>query len=162
MLASYRKSLRTPIAIVLYFALGLSANAQSGGSTSVSGTVVDPSGAVVPNAAVEIHNPVSAFDRTAPTDNAGKFTIPNVPFNPYHLTVTAQGFAAYSQDIDVRSAVPVSLKISLTVGASNETVTVEAAGEDLLENTSSFHTDVDRMRVLRHFRPATTLDASRM
>jgi hypothetical protein len=144
MLASYRKSHCTPFAIVLYFALGLGANAQSGGSsTLVSGAVVDPSGAVVPNATVEILNPVSAFDRTTATDSSGKFTISNVPFNPYHLTVTAQGFAAYSQDIDVRSVVPVTLKISLTVGASTETVTVEAAG-DLLENTSSFHTDVDR------------------
>jgi carboxypeptidase family protein len=96
MLASYRKSLRTPIAIVLYFALGLGADAQSGSSTSVSGTVLDPSGAVVPNATVEIRNPVSAFDRTTPTDSAGQFTIPNVPFNPYHLKVTAPGFAAYS------------------------------------------------------------------
>ncbi|MBZ5546277.1 MAG: carboxypeptidase-like regulatory domain-containing protein [Acidobacteriia bacterium] len=144
MLASYRKSLRTPIAIVLYFVLGLGAHAQSGSSTSVSGTILDPSGAVVPNATVEILNPVSAFDRTTLTDSSGKFTIPNVPFNPYHLTVMAQGFTDYSQDIGVRSAVPVSLKISLTVGASNEVVKVEAAGEDLLENTSSFHTDVDR------------------
>ena len=144
MLACYRKSLRTPFVLVLFLALGLGANAQSGSSTSVSGTVLDPSGAVVPNATVEILNPVSAFDRTTLTDSAGKFTIPNVPFNPYHLTVTAQGFTDYSQDIDVRSVVPLSLKISLTVGASNEIVKVEAAGEDLLENTSSFHTDVDR------------------
>ena len=145
MLASYKKLLFAVFVIVLLVALVPAANAQSGGSSSsVSGTVVDPSGAVVPNATVEIRNPVSAFFRTVTTDSAGKFTIPNVPFNPYHLTVTAQGFAAYSQDTDVRSLVPVSLKISLTVGASSETVTVEAAGEDLLENTSSFHTDVDR------------------
>jgi hypothetical protein len=89
-------------------------------------------------------NRVSAFDRTTVTDSAGKFTIPNVPFNPYHLTVTGQGFAPFAQDIDVRSVVPLNLKLKLTVGASAETVTVEAAGQDLLENTSSFHTDVDR------------------
>ena len=53
----------------------------------VAGTVIDPSGAVVRNAKVEIHNPVSQFDRTARTDNTGTFTIPNVPLNNYHLTV---------------------------------------------------------------------------
>ncbi|PYV74061.1 MAG: hypothetical protein DMG96_21345, partial [Acidobacteria bacterium] len=93
---------------------------------------------------VEIRNPVSGFDRTAATDAAGRFSIPNVPFNPYHLSVNGQGFATYSYDIDVRSVVPVNLNISLKVGAS-ETVTVEGGGaEDLLENDSTFHTDVDK------------------
>jgi Carboxypeptidase regulatory-like domain len=143
MLASCKKSLF--FMVVLYLALGVSANAQSGGSsTSVTGTVVDQTGAVVPNATVEIRNPVSAFQRTTSTDSAGKFSIPNVPFNPYHVTVTAQGFNSYSQDTDVRSVVPVNLSVSLNVKGSEETVTVEAAGGDLLENDSTFHTDVDR------------------
>ncbi|HYK49446.1 MAG TPA: carboxypeptidase-like regulatory domain-containing protein, partial [Terriglobales bacterium] len=48
--------------------------AQSGGnSTSITGTVVDPSGAVVPNATVEVHNPVSQFNRSAVTDSKGNF-----------------------------------------------------------------------------------------
>src|SRR5437867_4353336 len=120
------------------------AHAQSGGSsTSVTGTVADPTGAVVANATVEIHNPVSGFERTTITDSAGRFTIPNVPFNPYHLTVTGQGFAAFGQDIDVRSVVPVALDIKLRVAGSTQSVTVEAAGQDLLENDPTFHTDVD-------------------
>jgi hypothetical protein len=147
MLASYVKSLRAALILAfcfLYWGLGL--YAQSGGSsTTVNGTVVDPTGAVVPNAAVQIHNPVSGFDRDTVTDNAGKFSIPNVPFNPYHLTVTGQGFVAFAQDIDVRSVVPVSLSIKLSVRISSETVTVQSeAGEDLLENDPTFHTDVDR------------------
>jgi hypothetical protein len=109
----------------------------------VIGTVVDPSGAVVPNATVEIRNPVSAFARTTTTDASGKFAIPNVPFNPYHLTVTGTGFDPYAQDIDVRSAVPVSLTLNLKVKGTAETVTVEAGG-DLIENSPHFHTDVDR------------------
>ena len=46
--------------------------------------------------------------------------------------------------MDVRSVVAVNLNITLQVKGSEETVTVEGAGEDLLENTSTFHTDVDR------------------
>ena len=106
--------------------------------------MVDPTGAVVPNAVAEIRNPVSGFERTATTDSAGKFSIPNIPFNPYHLTVTGPGFSPYSQDVDVRSIVPVTVSITLEVKGSSETVTVEGAGEDLLEKTSTFHTDVDR------------------
>jgi hypothetical protein len=106
--------------------------------------VADPSGAVVPNALVEIRNPVSGFERTATTDGSGRFAIPNVPFNPYHLTARGQGFAAYTQDIDVRSVVPVTVTIALKL-QSSETVTVEAGGaEDLLENDPTFHTDVDK------------------
>jgi len=146
MLAFYEKSLRAAFVVIICVGLGFGAYAQSGGSsTSVNGTVVDPSGAVVAFASVEIHNPVSGFARATATDGSGKFTIPNVPFNPYHLTVIGRGFAAYSQDIDVRSVVPVNLNINLQITGSAETVTVEATGEDLLENTSTFHTDVDRI-----------------
>jgi hypothetical protein len=144
MLASYKKSLFATLFAVTYLALGLTGFAQSGSSTSVTGTVLDSTGAVVPNAQVEVRNPVSGFARTISTDGAGKFTIPNVPFNPYHVKVTGEGFAPYSQDIDVRSSVPVNLSISLQVKSLSETVTVEGSAEDLLENTSSFHTDVDR------------------
>ena len=103
-----------------------------------------PTGAVVPNATVEILNPVSGYSRTAATDSAGKFTFPNLPFNPYHLTVTAKGFGPYVQDVDVRSQVPVNVSVSLQVSSSSETVTVEASAEDLLENEPTFHTDVDK------------------
>ena len=87
MLASYKKSFQAAFVVIFYFGLGFTAYAQSGGnSTSVTGTVLDPTGAVVAFAAVEIHNPVSHFDRATATDSSGKFTISNVPFNPYHLT----------------------------------------------------------------------------
>src|SRR6202521_5392692 len=145
MLASYKKSLHAAFTLVFYLALGLPAYAQSGGSSaSISGTVLDPSGAVVPNATVEIHNPVSAFDRSTTTDSSGKSSFQNIPFNPYHLGVTVAGFAPYTQDVEVRSSVPLALTISLQVAGSSESVTVESSGGDLLENDSTGHTDVDR------------------
>src|SRR6476620_6213802 len=109
-------SIRTFAILLLFISVAAltatSVLAQSGGnSTSITGTVVDPTGAVVPNATVEVHNPVSQFNRSAVTDTKGNFTIPNVPFNPYHMMVSAEGFAAHSQDIDVRSLVPLNLKV---------------------------------------------------
>jgi Carboxypeptidase regulatory-like domain len=144
MLASCKKSLPAAFVVVFCLAAGFHAHAQSGGSSgSITGTVLDPSGAVVANAVVEIHNPVSGYDRNATTDNKGDFNFPNVPFNPYHLSVTAAGFAQYAQDVETRSVVPVSVKISLQVSGSSTTVTVESAG-DLVENDSTFHSDIDR------------------
>ncbi len=54
----------------------ISASAQTTGNSSLSGVVADPTGAVVPGATVEIHNPVSQFDRSTTTDSAGKFSFP--------------------------------------------------------------------------------------
>ena len=144
MLPSYMKSRNATSLLIFFLILTFVAYAQSGSSTSVIGTVVDPTGAVVSNAVVDLSNPVSGFSRSALTDNTGKFSFPNVPFNPYHVSVTGKGFSPYAQDVDVRSTVPVTLSITLKVGASAESVTVEANGADLLENTSTFHTDVDR------------------
>jgi Carboxypeptidase regulatory-like domain len=145
MLASYQRSLRAAFTVVFCAVLGLQAYAQSGGNSgSISGTVSDPSGAVVPNATVEIRNPVSQYDRTTTTDSKGNFTFSNIPFNPYHITAAAQGFATGVQDVEVRSAVPTSVKISLQVTGSKETVNVEASAGDLIENDPTFHTDVDR------------------
>jgi hypothetical protein len=141
---AFLKSRNAAAFLIFLFALQLSAAAQSAGnSTSVTGTVVDPSGAVVPNAVVQIHNPVSGLDRQTTTDATGKFTLPNVPFNNYHLTATSPGFTQYSQDVPVHSTVPVKIQIQLSVSATMS-VTVEASAEDLLENTPTFHTDVDR------------------
>ena len=144
MLTSYKKSLYAAFIVVFCLALGLHSYAQSGGSSgSINGTVLDPSGAVVANAKVEIHNPVSGFDRTTTTDSKGNFSFTNVPFNPYHMTVTAAGFAQYAQDVEVRSVVPVTTKVSLTVAGGTATVTVESAG-DLVENDPTFHSDIDK------------------
>src|SRR5579863_591006 len=117
-------------------------NAQSN-SGSIAGVVSDPSGAVIPGAAVSIQNPVSAYTRSATTDSAGHFRFSNLPFNPYHLTVTKDGFATFVGDVDVDSIVPVASNIRLKIGTTSNTVTVEG-GEDLIENDPTAHTDVDR------------------
>jgi Carboxypeptidase regulatory-like domain/TonB-dependent Receptor Plug Domain len=145
MLASYRKSLPAAFFVALFLSLGLQSYAQSGSNSgSIGGTVLDPTGAVVPNATVEIHNPVSHFDRSTTTDKSGNFSLPNIPFNPYHMTVTASGFAPNVQDVDIRSIVPVSLKVAMHVSGSTTSVTVEANGGDLLENDPTFHSDIDK------------------
>ncbi|MGD1210563.1 MAG: TonB-dependent receptor [Candidatus Acidiferrales bacterium] len=139
---------RVLLGILLLFAalwsMAPESQAQMGGnSVAVGGTVTDPTGAVIPNATITFHNPVSGFEATATTDTSGSFTIPNVPFNPYHMIVKAKGFADYVEDVDVRSAVPLALKIGLQVAGTTATVTVEG-GSDLIENDSTAHTDIDR------------------
>ncbi len=143
MLNCHKQFTFTILGFVLFLVSSL-AQAQSGGSSGfVSGTVVDPTGAVVPDATVEIHNPVSGFERSTATDTSGRFSFSNIPFNPYHITVTAAGFTQSAQDVEVRSVVGVNVRIGMTVAGSSTAVTVEA-GTDLVENDPIGHTDVDR------------------
>jgi hypothetical protein len=142
MRASYEKSLHAALIMISMVAASLPARAQ-GSAGTVTGTVLDPTGAVVPNAIVQVQDPVSQFSRTVKTNGSGYFSIPNVPFNPYHLTVKAEGFANYVQDVDLRSVLPTDLTIKLSL-KSTETVNVEAGAEDLIENTPTFHSDVDK------------------
>ena len=128
--------------VFLFSALFSALHAQAN-SGVVSGVVTDPSGAVIPGATVSIQNPVSQYTRTATTDKAGHFQFPNVPFNPYHLSVAMTGFGSVAQDVDIHSVVPLNLTIPLQVSTATSTVTVEG-GEDLIENDPTFHTDVDR------------------
>jgi hypothetical protein len=119
--------------------------AQSGGNSgTIRGTVQDPSGALVANASVEVQNPISHFSQTVHSDSQGNFQIPNLPYNNYHLVISSAGFQTMNQDVDVRSPIPVALKISLKIGTAATTVDVSASGGDLVETDSTAHTDVDR------------------
>jgi hypothetical protein len=131
----------------LLFTLPLAA--QISGTGSITGTVADPTGAVIPGATVEIHNPVSGFDRTVTTDGVGNYSFPNVPFNNYHASVTMQGFTTQQQDTQVRSNVPVTLDWQMPIAESAITVNVTGEAGDLLENDPTFHTDVDRSLLQR-------------
>src|SRR5438876_3141354 len=136
-----RLSISVVFGLVLFFAAA-PAKAQSGNSGSIEGVVKDASGGVVAGATVEISYAVSGLHREITTESDGSFKFTNVPFNSYHLVVSAGGFASYTQDVEVRAGVPVTLQISLKIGTAVQTVNVEA--KDLVENESTFHTDIDR------------------
>ena len=63
-----------------------------GGAGTVQGTVKDPTGGVMQAVEVRISNPVSGFARTTTTDAAGRYVFSNLSPNPYHVSVSAQGF----------------------------------------------------------------------
>jgi hypothetical protein len=118
-------------------------NATSAGdSGTVRGRVLDPSGAVIPGATVEITNPVSGYRESTISDANGEYAFHNLPFNNYRLTATYKGFRTISLDVNVRSSIAVVADFSLVL-VNSETVTVEAKG-DLVENEPSAHTDIDR------------------
>jgi hypothetical protein len=121
------------------------ARVQSAGNAgTVSGVVTDPTGAVIGSATVTLSNTISGSSRTTTTDNSGAYTITNIPFNTYRLTVSADTMAPATQTVEVRSFVPVTLNVGLQIAATNTTVDVTATSGDLVETDPVGHTDVDR------------------
>ena len=97
-----------------------------GGAGTVQGTVKDPTGGVMQAVEVKISNPVSGFTRTTTTDAAGKYVFSNLPPNPYHITVEAQGFQTLERDVDVRSGVPITLDLTLALAGATEHVSTSS------------------------------------
>src|SRR5437016_6130996 len=115
-----------------------------GGAGTVQGTVKDPTGGVMQSVEVRISNPVTGLVRTSTTDAQGRYTFSNLPPNPYHIRVEAQGFQTLERDVDVRTAVPITLDLTLALAGAAETVSVVGHAEDLLERDPTAHTDIDQ------------------
>jgi|HubBroStandDraft_3_1064219.scaffolds.fasta_scaffold06997_2 hypothetical protein len=117
----------------LFLAFSAFLSAQTA-TTSLLGTVYDPKGAVVPDAALTISNPATGFSRTTKSDNQGRYQFLELPPAKYDLTVDAKGFATMRQTgIELQVATPATLNPTMQVAGG--TVTVEVSGTTPLVNT---------------------------
>jgi hypothetical protein len=136
--------------VVATLAMAGALQAQSlGNAGTIDGKVTDPSGAAIPNAVVELQNPISGYTQTTKSNASGEFRLVNIPPNPYHLKAVAPGFATFNQDIALRNSLPVQVNAKLSIGKEATTVTVEAAGADLIELDPSAHVDADRNQIAK-------------
>lgn len=95
----------------------------------VVGRVTDPSGAVIPNAAITATNAATNISRTATTDATGEYQVLQLPIGVYRVKVEASGFAAAetgSKELRIDQSLRVDVQMSL--GSANESVRVDAAG----------------------------------
>src|SRR5580692_7892788 len=92
---------------------------------TITGTVLDPAGAVIPNASIEARNEATDFKFTAGTSNTGNYTLTQIPTGTYEFTVTVPGFKKYVRPgIIVPVAETVRVDATLEVGAPTDTVTI--------------------------------------
>src|SRR5215469_6916539 len=124
------KSIRPPLfllSITLFLAVVLPhAAAQVTGAT-LSGTVTDPSGSVIPNARVAVMNASQGTERRSITNKSGDYTLPNVTPGLYSLRVEAQGFQTQVRTgLEFTVGQVETINLSLAVAGANETVTVES------------------------------------
>src|SRR6202049_2306848 len=142
------KTTRAILALALvYCGIASGLLAQSlGNAGTITGTVLDPTGAAVAKAEVTIHNAVSGYMQTVVSGPDGSFRLSNIPPNPYQLEVKAPGFAVSSQNVDIRNSLPIQVKPTLALAGAQTSVIVQGAAE-VLETDPSAHVDVDRSQL---------------
>ena len=119
---------RRTLALVAFAILSIGLHAQVVGGT-ISGTVTDASGAVIPNAVVVVHNQDTGTQRTLTTNASGFYSAPSIPVGTYLVTTSVTGFVPYSHDrIGLAVGESLVLPIVLTVGTSG---TVEVFDDSL-------------------------------
>src|SRR5947209_8642902 len=112
---------------VSLFVFAVSAFAQSAPTTSLSGTVLDPSGSVVPAASLELSNTGTGWTRQTTSDTQGRFQFNLVPPGRYDLQVVAAGFTSVRQQgINLDVDVPATVRLTLSVATSQTSITIEA------------------------------------
>jgi outer membrane receptor protein involved in Fe transport len=112
---------------------------------TIQGTVKDPNGALVPNAAVTVSQPVTGYKQSATSDTQGTFRVVNVPFNTYKVRAEANGFQPAEQSIDLESAVPLNVDFNLSVESATANVTVTADSASMVEtDRTSSDTDISQ------------------
>jgi hypothetical protein len=121
---------------VVFFALGGLSRGQ-GTTGTISGTVKDTTGAVVPQAKIVILNEDTGSSRTLQTDGAGRYTAPSMSLGTYEVTVSSDGFQT-----SIRKGIAITVGreavVNFELGVGTVSQSVEVTGEAaLVESTTS-------------------------
>ena len=102
------------------------AQAESG-AAALSGTIVDPNGAVVPGAPVLLRSIDTGYRRASSSDAAGRFTVSGLPVGTYEVEVQVTSFAATTERVQLRVGETAGLTIRLAMSGVTESVSVSGA-----------------------------------
>lgn len=133
-------------AVALLFVAG--ASAQIAGTANIAGTVSDSTGAVIPNASVTLTSQATQVKRTTTSNGAGSYLFPGIPIGRYNIEVAAPGFKTYVQTgIVLEVGSNISINPSLSIGAADVKVEVQAEGLALQTEDPTFKQTIDQNAV---------------
>jgi hypothetical protein len=118
------KRLSSLLALCVFLCVGHTAFAQFSGT--VSGVVVDPSGAIVPGAALTLRNSATNEQRLATSSAAGIYQFVSLAPGSYELTTTMKGFSTSKTSLTLETNQPLNVPVSLAVGSAAEIVDVSS------------------------------------
>lgn len=125
-------------AVALLLGVVPTASAQRGSEGTVTVTVFDPTGGVVPGAQLQLQDVATNDVRNAATQDKGTYTFVNLSLGRYKLTVSNTGFKSQIfNNVVVQAAQTTDIKITLQVGTVSETVEVTGGNSPLVETTAS-------------------------
>ncbi len=118
-------------------------------TSSLSGTVLDQTGSVIPDAAVTVRNTQTGVTYQVVTSSNGTFTVPALGTGTYSVAVVAKGFKqAQVQNVKLDAGVPSSVTVTLEVGSQVESVTVEASAAVLQTQTAAVNTSITGRQIV--------------
>jgi hypothetical protein len=140
----FTRSTWVPVLLAILVFGAVPAFAQTGGTTSrMSGIVTDAQGGVIPGANVVAKHNATAVTREAISDESGRFTIAGVSPGVYTVTVSLAGFKTFvAPDVQVETATPASVKVTLQIGELSETVVVTGAAEIVQTQSATVSTTI--------------------
>jgi hypothetical protein len=113
-------------------------------STAIEGMVTDSSGAIIQGATVTLVSKETSFTRTTVSNEAGSYSIPDLPPGLYDITAEARGFKkALAKDVRLYVGLPVQQNLRLEVGEVTEQVSVTAAAPLLRQTTAELGTVIE-------------------
>jgi hypothetical protein len=117
-------------------------------TATLSGTVTDPSGAVVPGAKVIVHSLATGAERALVTDDAGLYVAPSMEPGDYQVQAIAQGFSQYTvKKVTLQVDQRVTVNMALAVSSAGETVQVESTASQIETSTMTVGQVIDKSTV---------------
>ena len=121
--------------VLLFCLAAVDAGAQT--AATITGSVTDSSGGVLPGVALTLQNTATRLTRSSVSDSGGHFAFAGLPAGAYELTAELQGFRRFvRQGLVLTVGETVALPVTLAVGGVEETVTV-SSGPSLVNTVTS-------------------------
>jgi len=130
--------------LVLVMSLAVLAQTPTG---TISGSVTDESGAVVPNATVTVTNKTTGFTRTMTTNAEGLFSAPALQAGDYEVRVEMQGFRTLVRPATVQAGDTTSVTLPMQVGGTKDVVTVEGVAPQINYESHSLDGVISRQKI---------------
>lgn len=149
----FQSTIRGILACLLFATIGTlltpaTARCQGNGSADISGTVTDPSGAIIPHATVTVIDTTTGITRTVVTNDSGTFNVPSLPPDPYSVSAKHGGFKEYKEQVTLLADQTRRMNIQLQVGSTTQSVTVEATTALINTSTPVISQVIDQSRVV--------------
>jgi Carboxypeptidase regulatory-like domain len=132
--------------MLLFTLAWISIHAQAPTGT-ISGTVTDASGAVVPSAVVTITNKANGSERVLNANSDGLYSAPSLPPGDYEVKAEMQGFRTTVRAAQVLAGSPTTVDMAMQVGATREVVTVEAATAQINYDNNAIAGVIERQTI---------------